>query len=108
MELIRFDPGQAVPLDGGSNVNFIPIRHGDRMTAMMLQLDRKGDTGKREVSADVLLVVISGEGRVRSGGAIADVQAGDVLLLPGGMLHHLWTSDSQMQAILLTLPGAGG
>ena len=104
MELIRFDQGNTTPLDGGANVTFIPIHHGDRMTAMMLQLDRKGDTGKREVPSDVLLVVVSGAGSVRSGGTIAEVKAGDVLLLPGGLLHHVWTSDSTMQAILVTLP----
>ena len=103
MELIRFEPGKATPLDDGANATFIPIRRGDRMTAMMLQLDRRGDTGKREVPADMLLVVVSGEGNVRSGGTVAEVRAGDVLLLPGGLMHHLWTSDSTMQAILLTL-----
>jgi mannose-6-phosphate isomerase-like protein (cupin superfamily) len=104
MQLIRYDPGAAAPLEGGANVMYVPIRSGDRMTAMLLQLDRKGDTGKREVAADVMMVVISGEGKVRSGSEIADVQTGDVLVLPGGLMHHIWTADSRLQAVLATMP----
>ena len=106
MELFRFDPAAASPLEGGVNVTYVPITRGDRLTAMLLQLERSGDTGKREVNADVMLVVVEGEGRVRSGGQVADVKAGDVCLLPGGLLHHIWTSDSRMQAVLLAL-GSG-
>jgi len=107
VELFRFDPGSAVPLEGGANAMFVPIRRGDRMTAMLLQLDRRGDTGKREVPADVMLVTLSGEGRIRSGGHIADLKPGDVCLLPGGIMHQIWTSDSQLQVVLVTLPRIG-
>ncbi|HEC23853.1 MAG TPA: cupin domain-containing protein [Chloroflexi bacterium] len=106
MELFHFDPENALPLEGGVNVSFIPIRRGERLTAMLLQLDRRGDTGKREVNADVMLIVLSGEGRVRSGGQVAEVKAGDICLLPGGLLHHIWTVDERMQAVLVAL-GSG-
>lgn len=105
MEFMRFDPDQAAPLEGGSNVTFMPLRRDDHIVAMLLSFGRKGDTGKREVAADVLVVVISGEGRLRSGGQIADLKAGDVALLPGGILHHLWTSDSQMTLVMMERSG---
>ncbi len=107
MDFIRYDPAQAVPLEGGYNAFYVPVRRGDRLTAMVLMLGRKGDTGKREVGADVMLVVIAGEGRLRSGGEIADLRPGDVAVLPGGLMHHIWTQDSQLQAVLLTLPSTG-
>lgn len=103
MELIRFDPGAALPLENGTNATYVPVMSGDRLVAMLLRLDRRGDTGKREVGSDVMMVVISGEGKVRSGGTIADVQAGDVLILPGGLLHHIWTADSRLEAVLLSM-----
>ncbi len=108
MEFIRFDPSQAQPLEGGVNAMFVPVRRGDRLAAMILTLGKKGDTGKREVGADIMLVTIAGEGRLRSGGEIADLRPGDVALLPGGLLHHIWTQDSQLQVVLLTLPSAQG
>jgi mannose-6-phosphate isomerase-like protein (cupin superfamily) len=107
MELIRFDPAQAAPLPGGANATYVPVRSGERMTAMILQLDRKGDTGKREVGTDVVLTVVSGEGRLRSGGEIADLKPGDVCVLPGGILHHIWTADSRLQVVMIAL-GPGG
>ena len=108
MELIRFDPAKAAPLPGGANTTYVPVRSGERMTAMILQLDKKGDTGKREVGTDVVLTVISGEGRLRSGGEIADLHPGDVCVLPGGLLHHIWTADSRLQAVMITLGASGG
>lgn len=93
-----------MPLDGGVNAFFVPVRRGDRLAAMLLLLDRRGDTGKREVSSDVMLVVVAGEGRVRSGGQVAELRPGDVAILPGGMQNHIWTQDSPLQAILVTLP----
>lgn len=107
MDFIRYDPSKAVPLEGGAGAFYVPVRRGDKLTAMLLMLDKKGDTGKREVAADVMLVVISGEGRVRSGGEIADLRPGDVAILTGGMMHHIWTQDTQLQAVLMTLPAAG-
>ncbi len=104
MELIRFDPQDAIPLEGGTNATYVPIKSGERLAAMVLQLDRKGDTGKRTVAADVMLIAISGEGRMRSGGQIADLRAGDIALLPGGIMHHIWTADSTLQAILVVMP----
>ena len=76
------------------------------MVGMLLNLDRKGDTGKREVGNDIMLVVVSGEGRMRSGGEIADLKEGDICLLPGTIMHHIWTADSKMQCILMGL-GSG-
>ncbi|GAB4479865.1 MAG: hypothetical protein Kow00124_25980 [Anaerolineae bacterium] len=105
MQLIRFDSASAQPLEGGVNVRFVPIKTGERMTGMLLHLDRKGDTGKREVPGDVMLVVIAGAGRLRSGGHIADLQPGDVCILPGGIMHHIWTSDTELRAVLMAVGG---
>jgi len=103
MEFVRYDPQQARPLPGGVRATYMPVRSGDRLTAMLLHLTRDGDTGKREVPGDVLLVVISGEGRVRSGGQIAEVRPGDVCLLTGGIVHEIWTVDSELRAVLTTV-----
>lgn len=106
MEFVRFQADQAQPLEGATNVHFVPLRSGPRLVAMVLHFDRKGDTGKREVAPDVLISVIAGEGRVRSGGSIADLKAGDVALLPGGILYQIWTADSQMQMVMMTVGAA--
>lgn len=106
MDFIRYDPAQALPLEGGVSAYYVPVPRGDRLTAMLLMLDRKGDTGRREVAADMMLVMIAGEGRLRSGGEVADLRPGDVAILPGGLLHHIWTQDSPLQAVLLTLPSS--
>lgn len=103
MELVRFDTANAVPLEGGANAVYLPVQQGNRLIGMVVQLDRKGDTGKREVSNDVMLVVLSGEGRIRSGGEIADLRPGDVCVLPGGIRHQLWTADSRMQVVMITV-----
>jgi quercetin dioxygenase-like cupin family protein len=103
MELVRYDAANTAPLDGGSNAVYLPIQKGERLIGMMVQLERKGDTGKREVGNDVILVVLSGEGRLRSGGEIADLRPGDVCVLPGGLLHQIWTADSRLQAVMVTV-----
>ena len=107
MRLIRYEPSEAQALPGGVNAFFVPVRTGNenRMTGMMLILDRKGDTGKREVPADALMTVVSGTGSVRSGGSVAELRPGDVVLLPGGISHQIWTSEGPFQAVLVTLSG---
>lgn len=102
MDLIRFDASAAKPLEGGKGASFIPVMEDDRLVAMMLRLDPKGDTGKRQVAMNVMLVVTVGEGNVRSGGTIAEVHAGDVVVLPGGLMHHIWTGPTGMDCILVT------
>lgn len=101
MELVRFDPANAVPLEGGANAIYVPVQKNNRQIGMVIQLERKGDTGKREVASDLMLVVLSGEGRLRSGGEIADLRPGDVCILPGGIKHQLWTADSRMQVVMV-------
>ena len=103
MELVRFDPANAVPLEGGANAIYVPVQMNNRLVGMVIQLERKGDTGKREVANDVMLVVLSGEGRLRSGGEIADLRTGDVCILPGGIKHQIWTADSRIQAVMMPL-----
>jgi quercetin dioxygenase-like cupin family protein len=105
MDLIQYDPASGTPLTGGTNVRVVPVQREGRTAAAILTFDRKGDTGKREIPIDSLLIVISGEGRVRSGGQIADIKAGDVVVLPGGILHHIWTSDSTLSVALVSLGG---
>mgnify|MGYP005859271235 CR=1 FL=1 len=106
MELIQHDPASGTPLAEGKNVTVVPVQREGRTAAALFYFDRNGDTGKRELGVDSLLIVISGEGRVRSGGQIADVKTGDMVILPGGILHHIWTVDSAMSVALITLTGA--
>lgn len=103
MEFIRYDEEQAQPLVDGENATFVPLRYGVHTTAMIVNLGRRGDTGKRESPQDILLTVVSGEGKVRSGGSIAEIRAGDILLLPAGILHHIWTHDSTLRIVLLSI-----
>ena len=105
MEFVRYDAGKAAKLEGGTNAMYVPVSKGDKLLGMIVHLDRKGDTGKREVGNDVLLTVIAGEARIRSGGEIADLRPGDVCVLPGGMLHQIWTADSTLEAVMLTTGG---
>lgn len=103
MDLIRYSDSQAQPLPDAANARFMPVMSGDKMVGMHLHLDVRGDTGKREVPGDMLMVVISGEAKVRSGGSIADVKPGDVLRLPGTIQYHIWTADTRLEAVLITL-----
>ena len=103
MQLVRFKAEDAQPLAGGDRVTYVPVQTGGRLTAMLLHLERDGDTGKRELDTDALLIVIAGQGRVRSGGQIADIEPGDVCVLTGGMLHHIWTNDSELRAVLMAV-----
>ena len=105
MEFIRYNPALAEPLPGSKGVNYIAVRAGGRMAAMLLRFDARGDTGKRAVGTDIILSVVSGSGTVRSGSTVADVKVGDVLILPGGGLqHHIWTNADRFEVILLTVP----
>jgi len=103
MEFVRFDAAKATALPGGANAVFMPVQKGDKMVGMIVQLEKKGDTGKREVPLDVLLTVTSGEARIRSGGEIADLKTGDVAVLPGGILHEIWTADSRIQLVMMEI-----
>lgn len=103
MEFVRFDANKAAALPGGVNAVYMPVQKGQKMVGMIIQLEKKGDTGKREVPLDVLLAVVSGEGRIRSGGEIADLKSGDVAVLPGGILHEIWTADSRIQIIMMEM-----
>jgi quercetin dioxygenase-like cupin family protein len=103
MELIRYDPEKAQPLPDSVGTFFVPVKSGERMTAMLLVLDKKGDTGKRELPNDVMISVVAGEGHLRAGNEYADVQPGDVFIVPAGSRHQLWTAKSQLQVIMVTL-----
>jgi len=103
MEFYRFDAAAAQPLEGGTNAVYVPVRVAGNLRAMLVMLDRRGDTGKREAPADMLINVVSGEGRCRSGGLIADLRAGDVAVIPAGALNQIWTTDTSMQLVLLSL-----
>jgi quercetin dioxygenase-like cupin family protein len=104
MDFFRYDPTLAQPLPESVNTFFIPVRRNDKLAAMVLMLDRKADTGKREVSTDLMLVVVAGTGTLRSGSDVAELQPGDVAILPGRIMYHLWTQDTQLQVLLLNLP----
>lgn len=103
MEHYQFESEQAQPLPGGSGVAYIPINHGDRLAAMQLAFDKRGETGMREVGVDLLLVVVSGEGNVRSGVQAADLHPGDSVILPEGVPHNIWTSSGPMRAVLILI-----
>lgn len=103
MDFVRFNPTEAQPLPGGVNATYVPVNYQNQIKAMLVALDRKGDTGKREAPTDALISVVAGEGRCRSGGAIADLKEGDVAILPAGILHQIWTSDSTMQFVMVSL-----
>jgi quercetin dioxygenase-like cupin family protein len=100
MEFVRFEASHAQALPGGVNATFVPVNKGERLVGMIVNLERKGDTGKRDVGNDVILTVIAGEARMRSGGEIADLKPGDVCVLPGGILHQIWTADSRVQIVM--------
>jgi mannose-6-phosphate isomerase-like protein (cupin superfamily) len=103
MDFVRYDPATAQPLPGGTNATYAPVRKNDKLAAMVVNLDRRGDTGKREMPVDTILIAVSGEGRCRSGGAIADLKAGDIAILTGGMIHQIWTADSTLRVVLMDL-----
>ncbi|NDJ54319.1 MAG: cupin domain-containing protein [Chloroflexi bacterium] len=103
MELTRFEQDELQPLEGGANAFYIPVRSGNRTAAMMIFLDKRGDTGKREIPQETMLTVIEGEATVRAGGDVADVKPGDVLIIPAQRQHQIWTVNSQLKAILQSI-----
>ena len=103
MDLFHYNPEEAQPLDEGDRAYFMPIQRGDRLAAMLLMLDTDGDTGQRELPTDSMLVVIAGEGQLRSGGQVADLRSGTMTILPGRVTFHIWTSTSRLQAALVNM-----
>lgn len=56
---------------------------------------------------DILFLIIAGKGWVRVGGSDGlpvEVQAGDAVRWPAGILHKAWTTDTPMQALTLHYP----
>ena len=103
MDLFHYDPEEAKPLDEGDRAYFVPIQRDNRLAAMLLMLDNDGDTGQRALPTDSMLVVIAGEGQLRSGGQVADLRSGTMTILPGGVMFHIWTSTSRLHAALVNI-----
>ena len=96
MEIFGFREEEAQPLSGAINASYIPIRIGGRMAATLVRIDRKGDTGRRLVEVDLLVAVVEGSGQVRSGPHVADVSAGDLIVIKANDEHTIWTSSEHM------------
>jgi len=103
MKFFRIDQDALEPLPGGVHAAYQSVEFEDRLQVMVVDLERKGDTGKRRLDDDVLLIVIHGSGQVRSGVSVAEVRAGDVILIEAGEEHTIWTSDDSMRIILQSL-----
>ena len=103
MKFFRIDEDALEPLPDGVRASYLSAEFEDRLQVMVVDLDRKGDTGKRRLDNDVLLIVIHGAGQVRSGVSVAEVRAGDVILIEAGEEHTIWTSDDSMRIVLQSL-----
>lgn len=101
MDLARFDPSQAQPFEGGDRALSSPAVEGTGTTLRILQLDQRGETGRREAPYPVALVIVNGEGQLRVGGQIAEVKAGDAVAVPPNMTYWAWTTSSPMTLALI-------
>jgi quercetin dioxygenase-like cupin family protein len=108
MEVYRYNPDVAEPLPEGKHASVMPVRINGQLAAMIIRLGPRGDTGMREVGADIIAAVIAGEGQMRSGGMVAEVHPGDVVLLPAHIRHTIWTTSSEMQVVLTLLKSGAG
>ncbi len=101
MNLARFDPAEAQPFEGGERaLSSAPIE-GAGVTLRVLQLEQRGETGRRQAPYPVALVVVAGEGQLRVGGEIAEVKAGDAIAVPANTTYWAWTTSGPMTVALL-------
>ena len=103
MKFFRIDDESLEPLPGGLRATYSTVQFEGHTHVMIVDLERKGDSGKRRLGVDVLLTVASGSGQVRSGPSVAEVRAGDVIKIDADEEHAIWTSDESMRVILQSL-----
>jgi quercetin dioxygenase-like cupin family protein len=103
MDLFRYSSAEAQPLPGGANAFYTAVRRNNRTIAMMLVIDKRGDTGKRAIRSDTVITVIAGEGNIRAGGSVAELRPGDVVTMPGGREHQIWTSTSGLHLVIVNV-----
>ena len=101
MDLFRYDPKEAQPLPDGAKAFYTAVRPENRTIAMILVIDQRGDTGKRSIGRNTVLTVIAGEGHIRAGGSVADLRPGDVVTIPAGREHQIWTTKSALQVVIV-------
>ena len=108
MNLARFDPARATPFEGGDRAQSSSGVENNGAAARILQLERRGETGRREAPYPVVVVIVAGEGQVRVGGEIADVAAGDAVVVPPNTMYRVWTTSGPMTVALIECkqPGA--
>ena len=103
MKLFRIDEKAFEPLPGGAGATYLTVDFEGDTYVMVVDLERRGETGKRQLGVNVLLAVVSGSGQVRSGPSVAEVRAGDVILIDADEEHTIWTSGEPMRVILQSL-----
>lgn len=105
MNLARFDPDRAQPLEGGKKATASPALEGAGVAMRVIELGKRGETGRRESPHPVILVVVSGEGQVRVSGEIADIKPGDTIAVPSNVMYWAWTTGDSMTLALIELTG---
>jgi quercetin dioxygenase-like cupin family protein len=101
MDLARYDPASAQPFEGGSRALSSSAVETAGMTLRILQLEGRGETGRRQAPYPVALVVVAGEGQLRVGGEIAEVRAGDAVVVPPNTTYWAWTTGGPMTLALM-------
>ncbi|MDQ2807638.1 MAG: hypothetical protein M3Z04_12130 [Chloroflexota bacterium] len=82
------------------------LLHNEGLIAC-LHFAAQAEIDEHDAPDDILFLIITGSGWVRVGGPDGlpvEVQAGDAVRWPAGILHKAWTTDSPMQAITVHYP----
>lgn len=88
-------------------MNGLPILLNRPMLVVAMYFEPHAQMDEHSAPVPILFLVTGGKGWVRVGGPQGEtrqVQAGDAVLWPAGLDHHVWTEDEPLQAIVIDGP----
>jgi 6-phosphogluconolactonase len=99
----RFSPEVAKPVTRPDckGLRAAPIAHSETSDATALYFASSASSDDHAVPYDHWFAVLRGSGWVSIRDQSQAVRAGDVVFLPGGIFHRLWTEGEEMDAMAL-------
>jgi 6-phosphogluconolactonase len=103
MQPNRFSPDVATPITRPDckGLRAAPIAHSETADATVLYFASATSSDDHAVPYDHWFAVLRGAGRISIRDQSQAVRAGDVVLLPAGVFHRLWTEGEEMDALAL-------
>ncbi len=97
--------------DLARRLNGAPLLVDAPVAVAALYFDPNARMDEHDADHPILLLVTSGQGFVRLGGAAGETRAigaGDAVLWPAGILHTVWTEDQPLAGIAVECPRERG